>query len=168
MENLKLTAQIAAAYMPCKITDKYANGVHYDMVGVSEYEGNLQVKMPSGDTDWWNIDMCQLLLTPLSSITDEDAIEVAKIDLGALNGFEVIKVKRYNTSIEIDYRWISDNESLNLKDGYSYSGWGMGFKPQTYSPQITDYLRSKSYDCGYGSIPSLLTAAIAINNEVKK
>jgi hypothetical protein len=32
----------------------------------------------------------------------------------------------------------------------------------TIQPQTLDFLRSKSYDCGYGNIPSLIDNGIAV------
>lgn len=179
----KLTAQIAKVYMPCKITDKYANGVQYDMVGISEYEGNLQVKMPSGDTDWWNIDICQLILTPLSKITDEHAIEVALICKRDYHRhFVVSDIKsQYSETTEKGYNilWITfDSLSTNIaghsdinKHKIGISSWGSvshyfdgELSPVNMSREIIDYLRSKSYDCGHGSIPSLIAAGIAIDS----
>jgi len=35
---------------------------------------------------------------------------------------------------------------------------------QNCNSQVIDYLRSKSYDCGYGSIGSLIGAGIAVDS----
>lgn len=83
----------------------------------------------------------QLILTPLSEITDEHAIEVAAI-MGFLN---------------------------------SMSGWGKWYCQNGFphncalsadkQNRITDYLRSKSYDCGFRHLPSLIEAGIAIKKQ---
>ena len=136
--------------MPCKITDQYANGVQYDMVGISQYEGMLQAKMPSGDSDWWNIDICQLILTPLSEITDEHVLGVANIM----------------------YDGVADK--INNRIGYMMQVAGTKqFAQKLFATPlngskyiaIIDYLRSKSYDLGHGQIPSLIEAGIAIKKD---
>lgn len=66
-----------AAYWGCKM--KIADYPHeYDMCMLN---GNsVCVGQNVKDVDlWYKINTCKLILTPLSLITDEDAIEVAKI-----------------------------------------------------------------------------------------
>lgn len=142
----KLTAQIASAYMPCKITESNGEGVHYDMVGISEYESMLQVSMPSGDSDWWNIDIFKLLLTPLSKITDEDAVEVAKI----VYPVSVSKHNPITGKMLIQYAGKIDFEgNIHIIDFLRSSEWNGRKKP--------------AYDCGHGPIESLIDARIAID-----
>ncbi len=133
--NNVLTAGIAAMYMPCKITDKYANGVHYDMVGVSEYEGMLQVKMPSGDSDWWNIDICKLILKPISEISDEHRSHCLQI--------------------------IHRNPRLSGVVGFTYFGRleCHGVDASQWK-DIINYLRSKQYD-----VDGLIQQGIAITHD---
>ena len=89
----------------------------------------------------------QLLLTPLSQISDEDAIEVARI-LGL----------SYNNDPESECYYdlgglIADLTS-NSEDYIKMHFNGSGI--------LIDHLRSRGYDCGYGEIPSLIEAGIAI------
>lgn len=103
MSTQKLTPAIAAAYWDAEINlgNKYVDA---DAIGCLQ-----------ADISAWH--ECKLLLSPLSAISDEHAVEVANI---------------------------------TEKKDFSAS-------------EITDYLRSKGYDMGYGSIPSLIEAGIALN-----
>ena len=94
----------------------------------------------------YRIQHAKLILKPLSEISDEDAIEVSKVYGNNMptkeEGMGIIKNCLY------DYE---ESNEVTLHDGM----------------RVCDYLRSKSYDCGYGSIPSLISAGIAIT-ETKK
>lgn len=71
------------------------------------------------------LDMCKLILRPLSKVTDEDAIEAAKI-MGMPANAEILKIYRDRESwIEIEYRWVNEVAELNNEDGYSYSATGV-------------------------------------------
>ena len=120
---MKLTAAIAMSYPNAHVTTKYDEGKSYKVVGVSEWEGNLQVQTSENETDWWNIDQCQLILTPLDKISDEDAVEVAKI-----------------TSEEKEENYTS----TYVKEDCRLTIW------KSYSLRVFDYLRSKGYDLGHG------------------
>lgn len=135
-----------AAYMGCEVTTKYdEDGKTYKTVGVSFDEGNLQVQMPDGGTDWWNIPICKPILTPLSEITDEDAVEVAKIFKYQVN--EQDKLKFLGLEL-VDSLVKYELDGFMLRDILA----------------ITDYLRSKKYDCGYMHIPSLIEAGLAVKS----
>lgn len=141
----KLTARIAAMYMPCKITDNYSNGVHYDMVGVSEHESMLQCVMPSGDTDWWNIDICQLVLKPLPEISPEHAIAAAKI-------------LEYPDSEINDSQVLTEDIVAHLDEAFTgncatYADYVSG---NTFI-ELTNFLRKHSYD-----VDGLIQKGIAI------
>lgn len=86
----------------------------------------------------------KLILIPLSDITDNHALEVAKIlenDIVLEWGEEL--------AIEMGKRIVNDMFKFPKRhlDKYIY---------------LLDYLRSKSYDCGYMNIPSLIQAGYAI------
>ena len=86
------------------------------------------------------------ILTPLSEITDEDAVEVAKIARCRYKSIEsIIVAGRELVTIYLDR---SSNVSA------------------IYWVNIIDYLRSKHYDCGYMHIPSLITAGLAIKKTI--
>lgn len=73
-------ARIFAMYMPCEVI--ISNNVVCTAIGVSHIgKGNILVPT-KGDVDDYAeapLSMTQLLLTPLSKITDEHAIEIANI-----------------------------------------------------------------------------------------
>lgn len=59
---------------------EFKDGTNRKVVGISIYEDMIQVLDNDGNTDWWNISPdCTALLYDLSDITDEDAVEVAKM-----------------------------------------------------------------------------------------
>jgi len=137
-----------AAYMGCEVTTKYdEDGKTYKTVGISFDEGNLQVQTSKSDTDWWNISICKPILTPLSEITDEDALQVANIFKYQVN--------------EIDKLIILGKELIGALTKYELDGFQL-----SDVLAIIDYLRSKHYDCGYMHIPSLITAGLAIKKTI--
>lgn len=95
----------------------------------------------SDGCNWFMLDNCQLILSDLSEITDEHAAELGKIFGYSGSGLSnCAHWGRY---------WINTQKSGN--------GWA-------YRKAIAavDKLRELGYDCGYGSIPSLIQAGIAI------
>lgn len=62
----------------------------------------------------------QIFLRPLSAITDEDAIEVFKMN-GSPRNLEALELKR-ETSIYLRYRYMPEDTAYANKDGYCYSG----------------------------------------------
>jgi len=173
----KLTAQIAAAYWGAKI---WIEDVALETHAISLFaNGNIQVAHSIGSQDHWCILYCQLILTPLSKVSDEDAVECAKLasyhpDLkedweNIICDFQVDKIVRHTDGVEIKHTCICFEGSFHIRfDGSMFmSGeYGGSFaEPTIYLPHYgIDYLRSKGYDCGYGNIPSLIEAGIAIEN----
>ena len=110
-----------------------------------------------------------IILTPLDEISDEDAI----IIYGILCG--VVKSDRYtvsrnktDTNIESIYNVDAnddDKETLYIPHSleiYANQGGKIVEFDGIRIQWCIDFLRSKSYDCGYGSIPSLIQSKIAI------
>lgn len=173
---MKLTAKIAMCYQNAHVTTKYDEGKSYKIVGVSEWEGNLQVQTSENDTDWWNIDQCQLILTPLDKISDEDAVDVAKILIPqcffntqkgwqvsrnyTTTGYPYIKIHHPKKvySVQIDCTLVN----FDIDDMEDRVTASCDTKPVS----IIDYLRSKGYDCGHGSIPNLIAAGVAVEKEI--
>lgn len=95
---------------------------------------------------------CYLLLKPLSSINDEDAVEIKKIsmlqnkcDLSSINKIEFIKVKggAINMCYEYKIHWKlfkADTSYIVLKQGFNLK------------LSVIDYLRSKGYALPYNGI----------------
>lgn len=143
---MKLTDNIAAAYFNAGVLHA---GNTYEMHGVMR--GIIEV-FTLEDSDQFELlecSECQLELTPLSAITDEHAIEVAKMS------------SNYN---EFAFSQHQDYVDMVIADGIGIAlNW---MKNQGLSAFICDqqaqYLRSRNYDCGYGSIPSLIDAGIAV------
>ena len=84
-----------------------------------------------------------LLLTPLSSITDEDAIEVCRIR--DKNIQEVLKILREPRGILIEYRWTPENKKFAISDGYCYSSTGFSFFSDNLHIDQVDFVRSKGH-----------------------
>ena len=115
-----------------------------------------------------------IILTPLDEISDEDAIEVARI-IFAGSGEDVADkvfyiVKREESHIEVEFEKENlslfivfecafvfvDNSVIACSDPTDMT------LPVLSQASAIDYLRSKSYDCGYGNISSLIQSKIAI------
>jgi hypothetical protein len=160
----KLTAQIAAAYMPCGIM---VDGKPRKLVGIDWAENGMYLAdYPDENCEslpvWryeGGFEDCQLILKPLSEISDEDAVWLL-----------ISRIILYDIHVHI--------EKCSIKNGIICIEWTalnydakMECQPVSQlNTKQTDYLRSKSYDLGYGDIPSLIEAGIAIvepRNEAK-
>ena len=148
-----------AAYMGCKVQSNLS-GRLYSTVGIS-FDGNCLIQCRINDLVHLYPKDLQPILTPLSDITDEDAVAVIMLGV-KLNKFEVLKIKRFNSYLVVEYRWESDIPELNWEDGFSYSASSFSFSIMELKVWQIDYLRFKKYDCGYMHIPSLITAGLAI------
>ena len=147
----KLTAQIAHVYSGAKVLNK-ESGYCFEMVAISDSYILVYQPPSSGDESGdggdeleWKPSDCQPILTRLSNITDEDALEVAKI---------------LYTPVSIYISANAGREIVTNMDTYTFRF--------NKANRIIDFLRSKSYDCGYGSIPYLIEAGIAIEDNAKK
>lgn len=100
---------------------------------------------------------CQLLLRDLSSITDEDAIEILKMDYGwekeKTEYSQINNIETYGNRIIIRYAY---------KNKTSH-GFGTRYFSD-FNTKQTDFLRSKSYNIGYGSY----SPQDLINNKIVK
>ena len=165
---MKLTAAISASYFGAEVRtpdgDGVMTGIRKDVIGVArsnEFYGT-----------WYDYDQSQLLLTPLSKISDEDAVEVAKILIPqcflntkkgwqvsrnyTTTGYPYIKIHHPKKvySVQIDCTLVN----FDIDDMEDRVTASCDAKPVA----LTDYLRSKGYDCGHGSIPSLIAAGVAV------
>lgn len=96
-------ARIFAMYLGCEL--KYEDNSHTTTLESVSTSGLLgdENRDESGE-GWYDASDCKLLLTPLSAISDEDAIEAAKIIRGEGNwhicvGIEIIG-RMYKTSMD--------------------------------------------------------------------
>lgn len=114
-----------------------------------------QLGLLSDSADYATIELmeCKPILTPLSEITDSDAVEVAKIMTVATNCDWVGAGK--NETIRFLHLLIIGNKENNDYDDNVALGSGV-------VKQIIDYLRLKHYDCGYMHIQSLIKDGLAI------
>lgn len=128
-----LTQQIAGAYIGAQVewTNKKWDIYSYGKDGV---QINALV-VP--------YDQCRLILTPLSAISDEDAVGLAEI-FGYDPVGKIVKcVMRYN-QIELHFEHVVYRIAI--------------------TQPIIDYLRLRNYDLGYMGIRSLIDAGIAISS----
>lgn len=143
----KLTAQIAAAYFDAKVyihDDRlHPSNKIQSIIGVTKTKIVYSESSSSFFDGWFHISACQLILKKLEDISDEDAIVFFDNWMKSNNHSDKLDTNGFKASCV--RCWISDNENSKYRLLHS-----------------TDYLRSKSYDCGYGSIPSLIEAGIAI------
>lgn len=120
------TAKIFAMYIGCEIISPHPNedgeelngyltGIHGELEAEVQYIENGDVWEHPGYHDYKNT---KLLLTPLSSITDEDAIEICKIDYDIFRNtgysFKVGK-KLKNEKVVFCIKSDSENEIIPIK-----------------------------------------------------
>lgn len=153
---MKLTAAIAGSYPNAKVTmSGYDDPIFkIDEIDFKHDEFTL-MRVSNGDIFHEPIDQCQLILTPLSKISDEDAFRCASMCGLHTAGNRVIRITAAvfveNDTYQLQ---ISHNGYVCLrKNGALYN---MDIR------KVYDYLRSKGYDCGHGSIPSLIAAGVAV------
>lgn len=136
-----------AAYWP---TEFMVKGVATD---VEDWDGySIEEIKRNGVTVFHNEHGCHtfgyneivMALTPLSEISDEDAVEVCRMaGYGAKNVGKVIGIR------------IEERGWLRIEfENYVFA--------MSIRPYIVDYLRSRHYDCGFMHIPSLINAGLAV------
>lgn len=130
----KLTQQIAGAYTGAQV--EISGIVTY---GISHISAN-GIMVDTGERfKYTPYDQCRLILTPLSAISDEDAVEVARM----VNALDIVSNLEYMTKVGKAY----------IKRNIT-----------TFPFFIIDYLRSRNYDLGYMGVRSLIDADIAISS----
>ena len=171
---MKLTAKIAASYFGAEVRCAPYGGppdrkIIGTMIGLNN--DGIHVKFPEWQSHQHQvaIGVCQLILTPLDKISDEDAVEVAKIadknvEYKKGNG-HIAEITRYKVvkSESKDKSYIG----IDRYSGDTYYGYDpLPITASLYSIEQIDYLRSKGYDCGHGSIPNLIAAGVAVEKEI--
>jgi hypothetical protein len=171
----KLTAQIAAAYIGSQI--RSVSGIEGVLCGVFANHGTCNIELSDGSISVGHLlSSCQPLLTPLSKITDEHAIEVAKIAIGTMAKDPIVK-REGRTKISMDYgisrtTCIISPPAKNHEYGreyfyiYNEQESGTHHVSAFGTSYITDKLREWGYDVGHGSIPSLIESHIAIDKTI--
>lgn len=134
----------------------------------------------------WSYRECQLILTPLGEITDEDAIEVARIILDKEVGWNPLEILRWDwctrmiirrepditdaeTTVEMCISILTELDESPIRWTWNYiKGNGTGISERNCPNVITaiDFLRSRSYALPYKGI-NLYQAGIAVKPEKK-
>jgi len=136
---MKLTAAIAMSYPNAEIFREEHTYPPMFGLDIKINTINLQYK-DAGSCGDYTITECQLILTPLDKISDEDAVEVCKF----LYSNPALHNPERGKSVATVGDWHSTRKGV----------------------EVIDYLRSKGYDCGHGSIPSLIAAGVAVEKEI--
>lgn len=165
-----------AAYMCCQIENNstivgynvgFAQGIQ------TSNNGEIKLLMKSDKQHQWiSISNCKLILAPLRHISDEHAIEVTKLLIPncflnqksgwkvsrdfTISGYPYIKIHHPKKVYTIQIDPILVNFDVDNMEDRETGGHDM--KPAS----IIDFLRSKSYDCGFMEIPSLIEAGLAL------
>lgn len=140
-----------AAYRGCEVYSKRPVDKYY-LKGLDISNDILFVSQVSDHWDGNTGDIREYrpLLTPLSEVTDEDKIAIAKIARMVRNFSERgDELARLLTSRDLIF------------DTYKFGG------AATYI-NVVDYLRSKHYDLGYMHVPSLIQSGLAISSTTTK
>jgi hypothetical protein len=141
-----------AAYMGCEVQSKIS-GKTYKTIGIRYKESCFIICTGyTASKDELHLYPKNLIpiLTPLSEISDDDAVEVAKImkipqhERAKLFGCDE------NNYYTIGRHIRKEIIETCLVDVFYLQG------------AVIDYLRSKKYDCGYLHISSLITAGLAV------
>lgn len=166
MNEINLAAMFAA-YLPghpIVINTAYKN--IGKLVGVSEPTAIVN-PIEGFDPRVVQLSVLKIELTPLSKISDEDAIYCAGVVFGQtyMNWTTTVT----NTETQVHSRYVDDEDEKTIlfipkSTEIYYTQEGKineidGCRMQ----EIIDYLRSKGYDCGYMHIPSLIDAGYAID-----
>lgn len=135
MTHSNLTAADVAKYFGAKVT---VGGGPMNIIGINFKDQELRLKSDSDiNSFWYEVVRCHLLLKPLSQLSEDDAVEVAKIaNIGKYEAKKHIGCGK--DELRIIGHFIADD-----------------FRSKTYSElrihtdkyiAIIDYLRKKGYD----------------------
>ena len=140
-----------AAYMGCEAYAKRSEGKYY-LKGLDISNDILFVSQVSDHWDGNTGDIREYrpVLTPLSEITDEDALELSKLYYS----------NKDSHTIEMGRILIDHITTPHMARKVVWSIFD--------ASAIIDCLRSKHYDLGYMHIPSLITAGLAISSTTTK
>ena len=146
---MKLTAAIVHSYPNAHVT---LNGYDIPIFKIDEidfkHDEFTLMRVSDGDVFHEPISKCQLILTPLSKISDEDAVEVC-----GLVGWDASDKGKL-----LDCVLGSDNAIA-----FEFE---MNIYRVKLSIEIIDYLRSKGYDLGHGNTTSLISAGSGLKIKV--
>jgi len=156
-------ARVFALYMGCHVKFTTNKGhTHIAAIGALASDA-----VQSADyIDWYLLEQCQLILTPLSSLTDEHAVEVAK---WCDNGFRAAKdvaIKRSKETIYLTTGQCDDVSCIRIYRNFFkveriHEDNECNNITNTTCNRIIDLLRSYNYALPYMGI-DLYEAGIAI------
>lgn len=196
----QLTQQIAGAYIGAQV---YVRITHPEIEGNPEYTGTIVAVLKEtilyksgrvlGEVPY---DQCKLILTPQSHITDEDAVEVAKMAIGDLDNDSYYKyvpndkpekyglldihpdVSVVGVELFIDHPYYMhwspmyliqiDHDEFDITKGFYSRDAEYSDEIPDNTQHIIDYLRSRNYDLGYGSDKSGIETGWAISSVINK
>jgi len=143
MKQKQLTAQICAAYFGCEVRMDLIETSIGVMLGmdtkyITVYYNTYRL------SHFVSFNEAKLVLRRLESLTDDEALHIHR--------------SMFPESMELDFEGIK----LNIENLLQKSTWG--FVPSNTRNTI-DYLRSIKIDIGYGDIPSLIDAGLAIEKK---
>jgi hypothetical protein len=170
----KLTAQIAARYLGCKIKCAPYGGQptrfeYGKMVGLNETHLHCRLGNWVSPHDM-PIGSCQLVLRPISELTDEECIELVKLAntppnlpedwSDIISSLIIDQISRADNEIEINFSLCCFEGCLTV--GFHAMTFDLTDDDDEYCPiwkdhRLSDYLRSISID-----IDGLIEAGIAV------
>lgn len=144
-------SRVFAMYFGCDVQFTFSSN-YFDwirenrkarVIGIVENNVRVRPITRDGKVDFSNfnslrVDVCKLLLSPLSEITDEDAIALFKAKAGVNTNedkAEILSIIRGKNHVQLNYRYIHPDMNYNNDDGYSYSAWA--FSTNTVSDIVT-------------------------------
>jgi len=154
-----------SAYMGCEVEYKM---VTFQNIGLSFKGLFFDSRHLGGGIAEKPFKHCKPILTPISKISDEDAVEVAKIIYGDEFYKYTWEMSRHNSPNFVCLNNIDDDDYsiiFTVGKDYKHSICIEAFMPNnqhTTMFYVVDYLRSKKYDCGYLHISSLIEAGLAV------
>lgn len=159
--------RVFATHMPCEVKDRRTNEI-YKVVGVSIDECNFQVDRKY-ENDWWNVnDTYQILLTDLSQITKEHAVQASKFLNCFYEDTRVTCIRQKENSEGKFAQLYFVNSDLTEQIIANFSGGRrcrispcMGSAYGDEYIKAADYLRKEGYDLHFQGV-DLVEAGIAI------
>jgi hypothetical protein len=157
--NREEVARVCGMYLGCRVKVGGSRKYH-KLVGISE--GQCRLTGSQGFTRWYPISECQLILTPLEDITDEDVEALARI--AKLEG--KIDIHRGDFAINV---YDESKRRLLFYHRGSFSNTRIfdknGFEVIEYCIDIIDFLRSRSYALPYRGV-DLVASGIAVYKKI--
>lgn len=154
----KLTAAIAGSYLGCEVIHTNVSGYVKRLLPKGVYQDSFiegchlrVLNTAEHNVYFLHLGQCQLLLTPLSAISDEHAVEVADMQMfvpEARNKQKDLLSCTFEKGAFFICHLHFPTAKVNLYE---------------LGCETIDYLRSVGYDLGHGNIPSLIDAGIAID-----